>query len=102
MRLVLMARFGMDLPADIIKEQIATALDFIVMSARLEDGTRRITSLSSVRRNPAGGVQLEEVVSFDLATRSWELLREPTLVEEGLSLGVLDREEVQRWRRLAS
>ncbi|MBQ9005851.1 MAG: CpaF family protein [Atopobiaceae bacterium] len=102
MRLVLMARFGMDLPADIIKEQIATALDLIVMSARLEDGTRRITSLSTVRRHPEGGVLLEEVVSFDLATRTWELLREPRLVEEGLSLGVLDRKEVQRWRRLVS
>ena len=102
MRLVLMARFGMDLPADIIKEQIATALDLIVMSARLEDGTRRITSLSTVRRHPEGGVLLEEVVSFDLATRTWELLREPRLVEEGLSLGVLDRKEVQCWRRLVS
>lgn len=102
MRLVLMARFGMDLPADLIKEQIATALDLIVMSARLEDGTRRITSLSAVRRDPAGGVLLEEVVSFDLSDRSWRLVREPAFVEEGLSLGALDAREVERWRRLVS
>ena len=31
-RLVLMARFGMDLPASLIEEQVATALDLIVMS----------------------------------------------------------------------
>ena len=102
MRLVLMARFGMDLPADLIKEQIATALDLIVMSARLEDGTRRITSLSAVRRDPAGGVLLEEVVSFDLSDRSWRLVREPAFIEEGLSLGALDAREVERWRRLVS
>ena len=102
MRLVLMARFGMDLPADIIKEQIATALDLIVMSARLEDGTRRITSLSTVGRGPSGGVLLEEAVAFDIASRTWELVREPALVEEGLSLGILEAEEVKRWRQLAS
>ena len=38
LRLVLMARFGMDLPADIIEEQIASALDLIVMAQRLPDG----------------------------------------------------------------
>jgi len=101
MRLVLMARFGMDLPTDIIEEQIATALDLIVMSARLEDGSRRITSLSAVTRAPSGGVSLSECVSFDVATRSWRLVREPSLVEEGLALGVLCDEEVQAWRQSA-
>ena len=38
LRLVLMARFGMDLPAEIIEKQIATSLDLIVMSQRFPDG----------------------------------------------------------------
>jgi pilus assembly protein CpaF len=97
-----MARFGMDLPTAIIEEQIATALDFIVMSQRLVDGSRRITSLSSVRRAEGGGVQLEECVSFDLAGRSWHLVEEPALVEEGLEMGLLSKEEVRAWREAVS
>lgn len=102
LRLVLMARFGMDLPTAIIEEQIATALDIIVMSQRLEDGTRHITSLSMVRRAPTGGVELVECVVFDLATRSWTLVCEPDFVEEGVRVGALDRQEVEQWRSSAS
>ena len=43
-RLVLMARFGMDLPTDIIEEQVATALDLIVMSRRMPGGSRVIST----------------------------------------------------------
>jgi pilus assembly protein CpaF len=102
MRLVLMARFGMDLPTDIIEEQIASALDLVVMSARLEDGVRGITTLSTVSRAPAGGVQLDECVTFDAVSRSWSLAREPAYVEEGVRLGLLDEEEVRAWRRAVS
>ena len=102
MRLVLMARFGMDLPTDIIEEQIASALDLVVMSTRLEDGARRITTLSAVSRAADGGVALKECVAFDAVSRSWSLVREPAYVEEGVRLGVLDEEEVEAWRRAAS
>ncbi len=102
MRLVLMARFGMDLPTDIIEEQIASALDLVVMSTRLEDGARRITTLSAVSRAADGGVALKECVAFDAVSRSWSLVREPAYVEEGVRLGVLDEEEVKVWRRAAS
>lgn len=99
MRLVLMARFGMDLPTDLIEEQISTALDLVVMSQRLVDGSRRIASLSSVSRGAQGRVELSECVSFDLVGRSWSLSREPSFVEEGVSIGALQAEEVERWRR---
>ena len=98
LRLVLMARFGMDLPADIIEEQIATALDFIVMSRRLPDGSRVITSLSEVGQEQRGKVVLRECVSFDLATQSWTLVYEPGFVARGVEEGCLDEEEVSRWR----
>ena len=98
LRLVLMARFGMDLPTDIIEEQIATALDFIVMSQRLRDGSRVITSLSEVGQEQRGKVSLVECVSFDLASRSWQLVREPAFVVRGIEEGFLDEGEVARWR----
>lgn len=97
LRLVLMARFGMDLPAAIIEEQVATALDLIVMSTRLADGSRCITSLSEVTRAPDSGVQLYECVSFDRARKTWQLKRVPTFVSEALEAGVLNLEEVKAW-----
>ncbi|SER31365.1 CpaF family protein [Parafannyhessea umbonata] len=100
MRLVLMARFGMDLPTDIIEEQIATALDVLVMSNRFPDGERRITTLSEVSHAPGGGVGLTECVAFDKGTRTWRFVEEPRFVEESLKSGALPRKEVEQWRRL--
>ncbi len=102
LRLVLMARFGMDLPVDIIEEQVATALDVLVMSQRLSDGSRAIGSASVVGRAPEGGVRLEEIVSFDDVTRSWELVREPAFVAQGLAAGLLSEQEVSAWRQCFS
>ena len=102
LRLVLMARFGMDLPTDIIEEQIATALDFLVMSQRLPDGRRVIASLNAVTREGSGGVRLEEAVRFDEASRCWSFGFEPAFVGRGLEEGVLDEGEVALWRRRMS
>ncbi len=99
-RLTLLARFGINLPSELIEEQIALALDGIVMSERRPDGRRFVTSYSGVSRAPQGGVRLERYVSFDRADRTWSLEREPPFIEEALSTGALSREEVERWRSL--
>lgn len=98
-RLVLMARIGMDLPAELIEEQVATALDLIVMSRRMPDGSRVISSLSEVSRGESGSVELLELVSFDTGLRSWRLEREPTFVGRSVRDGLLEVEEVEAWRR---
>ena len=99
LRLVLMARFGMDLPADIIEEQIASALDLIVMSRRAPDGSRYITTTHEVGwSRGAKSVDLVECVSFDVADRSWKLVREPAFVAQAVCDGILDEGEVERWR----
>ena len=98
-RLVLMARFGMDLPPDIIREQVATALDLIVMSRRLKDGSRAITELAEVGRAEGGGVELATCVRYRLGEGAWDLEREPAFIEEGIEVGILDKGEVERWRR---
>ena len=97
-RLVLMARFGMDLPAALIEEQVATALDLIVMSRRMPDGSRVVSSTCEVGRDEAGGVALRELVSFDSATRSWRLVEVPRFVERAVSEGLLGEGEVVEWR----
>lgn len=98
-RLVLMARFGMDLPPDIIREQVATALDLIVMSRRLKDGSRAITELAEVGSDLRGGVALSTCIQYKLGEGSWELVCEPAFVSRGIETGVLELEEVERWRR---
>ena len=98
LRLVLMARFGMDLPAQIIEEQVATALDLVVMSMRRSDGSRRITSLSQVRRAKEGGVELVPLVGYDTGADSWQLCGEPAFVGRAVEEQRLTREEVERWR----
>ncbi len=99
MRLVLMARFGMDLPTDLIEEQIATAIDLIVVTRRLTDGTRVVTSLTEVSRAEDGSARLEECVSYRSGERSWELRLEPAFVRRGIEDGVLSEEEVGQWRQ---
>ena len=102
LRLVLMARFGMDLPADIIEEQIATALDLIVMSRRLRGGARVITELAEVERGVDGGVELRTCIQYNIAFGSWDLLGEPRFLADAVACGLLDGEEVQRWRGCCS
>lgn len=99
-RLTLLARYGIDLPSDLIEEQVAMALDGIVMSERRPDGRRFVSSYSGVERAPEGGVRLERYVSFDPAGPIWTLEREPAFIAEGLRSGVLDEEEVDEWRAL--
>lgn len=99
MRLVLMARFGMDLPTDLIEEQIATAIDLIVVTRRLTDGMRVVTSLTEVSRAEDGSARLEECVSYRSGERSWELRLEPAFVRRGIEDGVLSEEEVGQWRQ---
>ena len=102
LRLVLMARFGMDLPAQIVEEQIATALDFVVMGRRLPQGARRVTSASAVSRSADGGVALDPIVTYDEGEDHWTLVKEPAFLEEALETGLIDSGEVARWRRAFS
>ena len=101
-RMTLLARYGIDLPGPLIEEQIAMALDGIVMSMRASDGRRFVSSYTGVARAAGGGVELTEYVSFDAATRQWELVREPPFVEEALRAGLLGEEDVAQWRSLRS
>jgi pilus assembly protein CpaF len=60
--LVLMA--GMELPSRAIREQISSAIHLIVQVARLTDGSRKITNISSVQGIEGDRVLLEDVFAF--------------------------------------
>jgi pilus assembly protein CpaF len=70
-RLVMMARYGMDLPVEVIEEQIAAALDLIVQIDRFADGSRRVTRICSCGGG-RGGVKLETLTEWDSASESYQ------------------------------
>jgi pilus assembly protein CpaF len=62
--MVLMA--GIDLPVRAIREQVASALDAVVQLERLEDGSRRVTSIYEVQRMESDVITMQELFKFEL------------------------------------
>jgi pilus assembly protein CpaF len=60
--MVLMA--GYELPVRAIRNQVASALDLIVHLERMEDGGRRVTSITEVQRMESDVVTLQELFAF--------------------------------------
>ena len=60
--MVLMA--GFDLPVRAIREQIASALDLVVHTARLRDGSRKVIGVSEVVGMEGDIVTMQEIVRF--------------------------------------
>ncbi len=61
--LVMMA--GFDLPVRAIREQIAGAVDMIVQTARLRDGSRKIMSITEVVGMEGDIITMQEIVSYE-------------------------------------
>jgi len=68
--LALMA--GLDLPQQVVREQIAAAVDLIVQQARLEDGSRKVTHITEVAGMEGNIVTLTDVFKFREEGRSPE------------------------------
>jgi len=62
--MVLMA--GYDLPVRAIRSQISSALELIVHLERLQDGSRKITSITEVQRMEVDVITLQELFKFRL------------------------------------
>src|SRR6476646_2419654 len=61
--MVLMA--GMDLPLRAIREQVASAVDLIVHQDRMQDGSRRITSITEVLGVEGDVIVMQDIFTFD-------------------------------------
>jgi pilus assembly protein CpaF len=61
--LVLMA--GVDLPEKAIREQIASAIHLFVQTARLQDGSRRITHITEVQGMEGSTITLQDIFVFE-------------------------------------
>jgi pilus assembly protein CpaF len=62
--MVMMA--GFDLPVRAIRQQVASALDMIIQLERLEDGTRRVVTITEVQRMESEIITLQDLYEFKL------------------------------------
>ena len=62
--MVLMA--GYDLPVRAIRQQVSSAVELIVHIERLQDGSRRVTSVTEVQRMEADTITLQELFAFGI------------------------------------
>ena len=56
---------GMALPLEVVRRQIASALDLIVQQARLRDGSRKITHITEVQGLESNTVVLQPIFEFE-------------------------------------
>ena len=96
-RLVMMARYGMELPVALIEKQIASAFDLIVQLDRQLDGTRRITSVCEC--SGTNSVELKEIVQWDADKRRYLWSRVPSWLTSFKAQQVIREEEVRQWYR---
>ncbi len=69
---------GMDLPVDVIRSQIAAAVDLIIQQSRLKDGSRKVVQISDLQ-----GMEGDSVVLQDIFIYRTENQREPGYSHEG-------------------
>jgi pilus assembly protein CpaF len=57
---------GLDLPAQAIRENIASSVHLIVQQARLSDGSRKVTAISQVSgMNHKGRIQVQDIYRYE-------------------------------------
>lgn len=99
-RLVMMVRYGMDLPVEIIEEQVASALDLIVQQDRLSGGKRRITQIAMRGRDTGSARKCQRftpIVHWDRRMQRYEWGDLPAWIEELPFMDVAGEEEVAQW-----
>ena len=61
--LVMMA--GMDLPAKVIRQQIASAVDLVIQQSRLKDGSRKVVAITEVAGMEGETIVLSDIFKFE-------------------------------------
>lgn len=56
---------GVDLPEKNIKSQVSSAINIIVQASRLQDGSRKITSVSEITGMEGNVISMQEIFTFE-------------------------------------
>jgi pilus assembly protein CpaF len=75
---------GFDLPLRAVRQQISSAIDLIVQLERLEDGARRVTSITEVQRMEVEVITLQELFTFKVEQVTGERVVMGSLCATGL------------------
>ena len=101
-RLVMMVRYGMELPTQIIESQIASALDIVVQQDRVSGGHRRITQIVARNDNfSSDGNFFTPLCLFNKATQEYEWLNIPRWLKDLSYLNIASKKEVEEWKSLS-
>lgn len=87
--MVLMA--GTDLPLRAIREQVAGAFDLVVYMERLDDGTRKVTSVAEILGMEDDTILMQNIFQYETLERDGRTLRE--LRPQGLRPSVMRKLE---------
>jgi len=95
-RLIMMSRYGMDLPVEVIEEQIGSALNLIVQIDRFADGKRRVTQVCSCH-STREGIKLTTLVQWEASSRSYSWKAIPHWLDALSQNPYITAEEVKQW-----
>lgn len=94
-RLVMMVRFGSELPVRVIEDQIASALDLVVHLVRQRDGKRRVLEIDSCS-NGENGVELHPCAVWSKENHGY-VWKVPSWIAQLSESGICGKAEVERW-----
>ncbi len=57
---------GMDIPLDVIRQQIASAIHLIVQQTRLDDGSRKVSHITEVQGMEGNTIVLQDIFLLDI------------------------------------
>jgi pilus assembly protein CpaF len=63
---------GMDMPIDVIRAQIASAVDLIVQQTRLDDGQRKVSYITEVQGMEGNTVVLQDIFMLQIKGKTEE------------------------------
>ena len=105
-RLVMMVRYGMNLPTEIIESQIVSAIDLVVQQDRMSGGKRRITQIAM--RSDSTGASRQSgrgfytpVVEWNRHARHYVWSEAPEWIYDLPYMGIASAEEVNAWLQSA-
>ena len=102
-RLSTMVRYASDLPVDVIESNIASAIHLVVQTQRALDGTRRVSEVVSfVYDRDKGRCDTRPIYLRGLTESEGEWSSCPEWVDELVSRGLEEAEEVESWKRTCS
>ncbi len=102
-RLTMMVRYGVELPVEVIENQIATALDLVIQTARSTDGRRFVSELVGYTYDlNQRKCKIEPFYKWDFVRKQGVWVSYPDWIDDLVLLEIANQEEVDLWKHAIS